>query len=97
MEDKILAMLPKEKEDPWANGYNVDMTTGFNECLSEVHALVPAIIEKLYEELRGKVDRLDVYYRSKYSRDCSRGETAQEISTEMVDREALLSLLSTKK
>ena len=58
-------MLPKEKHlslNGLAFTENERMqsavTSGYNQALSEVHALVPAIIEKVYEEVRGKIQEV---------------------------------------
>jgi hypothetical protein len=93
MEDTIKAMLPKEKdlsEGPLrVQCENRDSYTGYNTCLSEVHALVPAIIEKVYEELRGKIGTVrDIYSDPLYDKWDAGGVQACR---------HILSLLSTKK
>jgi len=45
------------------------------------------------ERVRGEVNKFTVYYRSKFSRDCSRDETEEEKSTEMIELATLLSSL----
>jgi len=62
MEQIIKEMLPKEKglnEGPLrAQCENRDSYSGYNQALSEVHALIPQIIEKVYAELEGEIENL---------------------------------------
>ena len=41
-----------------------------------------------------KLGKYTIYYRSKFSRDCSRGETEKECSTEMMAVDDVIQLLS---
>jgi hypothetical protein len=47
------------------------------------------------KELRERIEYLTHYCRSKFSQDCSRNETDEEKSTEMVSKEDLIKTLST--
>ena len=91
-------MLPKEKEAEgilMVNGFpantklHSDIEVGYNQALSEVHALVPAIIEKVYEELRGKREALECLDTVNIDN--------VVVKQNVVSRRDVLSLLSTKK
>lgn len=45
------------------------------------------------EMIRGEIERLTHYYRSKFSPDCSRNETDEEKSTEMITKEDIKHIL----
>lgn len=49
--------------------------------------------EQLKEEAKKEFNMFSVYYRSVFSRDCSREETEEEKSTEMIERQNGLNLL----
>lgn len=49
--------------------------------------------EQIKEEAKKEFDMFSVYYRSVFSRDCSREETEEEKSTEMIERQNGLNLL----
>jgi hypothetical protein len=47
----------------------------------------------LLTELKERMEYLTHYYRSKYSQDCSRNETHEERSTEMIVKAELMTLI----
>jgi hypothetical protein len=109
MEEKILAMLPKERLERWVvNACPVvdQEAVAYNKAIREFSALVPAIIEKVYEELRGNVGEahnVDTNYTGAACgvTDCAVFwdgccHTCQFCGKEYVMKDRVLSLLSAK-
>ena len=92
LEDTIKAMLPKEKEEyhPFSQ-YKSDIAIAYNDAIQEVHALVPAVIEKVYEDLRGKIDERIEEHKANWN-----PEHNLELEDKMDELKYMLSLLSTK-
>lgn len=59
----------------------------------EVKKFILSQRQKDREAIREGIGNFTVYYRSKYSPDCSREETEKEKSTEMIELTDLLSFL----
>lgn len=53
-------------------------------------------ISDLKKSIREEIEKVPVYYRSKFSQDCSREETHNEKNTEMIERSLVLEILSLK-
>lgn len=55
-------ILPQEKEERHrANQYLEDISIAYNQALSEVHAVLPQVIEYIYADLREKIDKLEMF------------------------------------
>lgn len=50
-------------------------------------------IKQTEERIEKGIEMLTHYYRSKYSSDCSRGETEEEKSTEMLEKQNIIALI----
>lgn len=56
------------------------------------------LLQQELEKLEGEIDgKLTVYYRSKFSQDCSRNETEEEKNTEMLALSDVLSIIRQHK
>lgn len=96
LQEKIIELLPKragaddkahhpqESEEQFYS-YN----DGYNQALADVKEKLPEILELIREE----VEKFNMYYRSVHSADCSRGETEEERSVEMIKLKEVLELL----
>jgi len=107
MDDTIKKMLPK-LEDHICGFNDGDCKCGcYLKALEDVYALVPAIIEKVYEELRGKIGEANNVDTDYTGADCGVTDcsifwdgchyTCQFCGKEYVMKDAVLSLLNTKK
>lgn len=100
MEDTIKALLPKEKETDVTDWQTKDESQkadvlsneGYNQAIREVHALVPAIIEAVYGELRGKIELLP-----NIEVETVKGNISTKVELNAKSTKDVLSLLSTKK
>lgn len=63
-----------------------DAKRWLRQQLQEVHT-------QAVEEIKEKINYLPHYYRSIFSRDCSRQETEEEMSTEMIGAKEVQSIL----
>ena len=71
---------------------NVDMTR--IDLKSFLSTSINQAIAEDRERVRGEIETFTVYYRSVYSQDCSRNETEEEKSIEMIKLSDINSLLS---
>ncbi len=65
-------LIPEERVDAWKNGYNLDMTTGFNECRAELLSKLedPLTTKSLYERPNGNINITNDWIRSHYFSFC---------------------------
>lgn len=84
----------KKIEDSILSRTEPHFVDGTKILLDDYKATLQATLSQQVEEAVRKITSLPVYYRSKYSRDCSRSETEEEKSTEMVELEMVLQALT---
>ena len=94
---QTLAIICKECN---GGGYNYDKKENCKECegtgLSEWRfGTATEQIDKLYrKEMLKEINKFTVYYRSKFSLRVDRGETKDEMQTEMIELKNITDLLS---
>jgi len=80
--------------------FNETISNVMGICMIDSLRIKDFLIESIHqaraeerERIVGEVNRFTVYYRSKFSQDCSRDETEEDKSTEMIELADLLSSL----
>lgn len=58
-----------------------------------IEEMIDLTIKQTEERIEKGIEMLTHYYRSKYSSDCSRGETEEEKSTEMLEKQNIIALI----
>ena len=96
----------EEFDEKFGEHLNIDPEVGQSSLQLDIKDFITSSIKQAVAEERAKSRgkakgyvkcKFPVYYRSVYSRDCSRNETEEEKSTEMIKLSDVMNCLSPKK